>query len=185
MCSKCRSAGKPLWHSTTYAKSRQLCAPPALLIKVFVCNWSVHCRATSSCQSYSHSHLPKSPRAKYDLKQGIAELMVFYVERANQFTLDYGDIWEPVLSLRRKHVWESTQRAGSPGNRDQPAARTAWLKLLFLQVVSAGVITTHSVISITKVSASGLNANGVEYFLKQSPQSQIATLQPCFFNDIF
>jgi hypothetical protein len=30
--------------------------------------------------------------------------MVFYVERANQFTLDYGDMWEPVLSLRRKHV---------------------------------------------------------------------------------
>ena len=27
-------------------------------------------------------------------KLGIAELMVFYVERANQFTLDYGDMWE-------------------------------------------------------------------------------------------
>ncbi|MEM6822732.1 MAG: hypothetical protein AAF558_12430 [Verrucomicrobiota bacterium] len=27
-------------------------------------------------------------------KPGIGELMVFYVERANQFTLDYGDMWE-------------------------------------------------------------------------------------------
>lgn len=27
-------------------------------------------------------------------KAGIAELMVFYVEQANQFTLDYGDMWE-------------------------------------------------------------------------------------------
>lgn len=27
-------------------------------------------------------------------KAGVTELMVFYVERANQFTLDYGDMWE-------------------------------------------------------------------------------------------